>query len=152
MAASPGTQDQNQGSERLGHQPRSHSKCHAGRTTKTQSGTPGRRGWALWGPRAGAGSTCSHPPPPACPPRLLEADSKSMRSMNGSRRNSGSSLVSSSSASSNLSDLEEVVYKKQRKVLNQSLMFMNMSPIIIRSYPQTKVFHNIRKIFTDSSM
>ncbi|KAK1342381.1 hypothetical protein QTO34_015146 [Cnephaeus nilssonii] len=39
--------------------------------------------------------------------RLLEADSKSMRSMNGSRRNSGSSLVSSSSASSNLSHLEE---------------------------------------------
>ncbi|TRY99506.1 hypothetical protein DNTS_020815 [Danionella cerebrum] len=39
--------------------------------------------------------------------RLLEADSKSMRSMSGSRRNSGSSLVSSSSASSNLSQLEE---------------------------------------------
>ncbi|XP_041097947.1 EVI5-like protein, partial [Polyodon spathula] len=39
--------------------------------------------------------------------RLLEADSKSMRSMSGSRRNSGSSLVSSSSASSNLSHLEE---------------------------------------------
>uniref|UniRef100_A0A8C9QEV2 Rab-GAP TBC domain-containing protein n=1 Tax=Spermophilus dauricus TaxID=99837 RepID=A0A8C9QEV2_SPEDA len=34
--------------------------------------------------------------------RLLEADSKSMRSMNGSRRNSGSSLVSSSSASIHL--------------------------------------------------
>ncbi|XP_039590712.1 EVI5-like protein isoform X5 [Polypterus senegalus] len=39
--------------------------------------------------------------------RLLETDSKSLRSVNGSRRNSGSSLVSSSSASSNLSHLEE---------------------------------------------
>uniref|UniRef100_A0A8C6SF80 Ecotropic viral integration site 5b n=1 Tax=Neogobius melanostomus TaxID=47308 RepID=A0A8C6SF80_9GOBI len=38
---------------------------------------------------------------------LLETDSKSLRSVNGSRRNSGSSLVSSSSASSNLSHLEE---------------------------------------------
>lgn len=41
------------------------------------------------------------------PVRLLETDSKSLRSVNGSRRNSGSSLVSSSSASSNLSHLEE---------------------------------------------
>nr|XP_028588605.1 ecotropic viral integration site 5 protein homolog isoform X3 [Podarcis muralis] len=39
--------------------------------------------------------------------RLLETDSKSLRSVDGSRRNSGSSLVSSSSASSNLSHLEE---------------------------------------------
>uniref|UniRef100_A0A673JBZ7 Ecotropic viral integration site 5b n=1 Tax=Sinocyclocheilus rhinocerous TaxID=307959 RepID=A0A673JBZ7_9TELE len=39
--------------------------------------------------------------------RLLETDSKTLRSVNGSRRNSGSSLVSSSSASSNLSHLEE---------------------------------------------
>ncbi|XP_070261697.1 ecotropic viral integration site 5 protein homolog isoform X4 [Myotis yumanensis] len=39
--------------------------------------------------------------------RLLETDSKSLKSVNGSRRNSGSSLVSSSSASSNLSHLEE---------------------------------------------
>ncbi|XP_068095896.1 ecotropic viral integration site 5 protein homolog isoform X1 [Hyperolius riggenbachi] len=39
--------------------------------------------------------------------RLLETDSKSLRSVNGSRRNSGSSLVSSSSASSNLSHHQE---------------------------------------------
>ncbi|XP_040215959.1 ecotropic viral integration site 5 protein homolog isoform X3 [Rana temporaria] len=39
--------------------------------------------------------------------RLLEIDSKSLRSVNGSRRNSGSSLVSSSSASSNLSHHQE---------------------------------------------
>lgn len=38
---------------------------------------------------------------------MLETDSKSLKSVNGSRRNSGSSLVSSSSASSNLSHLEE---------------------------------------------
>uniref|UniRef100_A0A673JMB7 Ecotropic viral integration site 5b n=1 Tax=Sinocyclocheilus rhinocerous TaxID=307959 RepID=A0A673JMB7_9TELE len=42
-----------------------------------------------------------------CLSRLLETDSKTLRSVNGSRRNSGSSLVSSSSASSNLSHLEE---------------------------------------------
>lgn len=45
--------------------------------------------------------------PLVIPGRLLETDSKSLRSVNGSRRNSGSSLVSSSSASSNLSHLEE---------------------------------------------
>ncbi|KAM4721610.1 ecotropic viral integration site 5 protein homolog isoform 1-T1 [Rhinophrynus dorsalis] len=39
--------------------------------------------------------------------RLLEIDSKSLRSVNGSRRNSGSSQVSSSSASSNLSHHQE---------------------------------------------
>ncbi|KAG8436729.1 hypothetical protein GDO86_007716 [Hymenochirus boettgeri] len=39
--------------------------------------------------------------------RLLEIDTKSLKSVNGSRRNSGSSLVSSSSASSNLSHHQE---------------------------------------------
>lgn len=53
------------------------------------------------------------------PPRLLEADSKSMRSMNGSRRNSGSSLVSSSSASSNLSHLEEDTWILWGRIANE---------------------------------
>ncbi|XP_035427760.1 EVI5-like protein isoform X1 [Cygnus atratus] len=51
--------------------------------------------------------------------RLLEADSKSMRSMNGSRRNSGSSLVSSSSASSNLSHLEEDTWILWGRIVNE---------------------------------
>lgn len=52
-------------------------------------------------------------------PRLLEADSKSMRSMSGSRRNSGSSLVSSSSASSNLSHLEEDTWILWGRIVNE---------------------------------
>lgn len=52
-------------------------------------------------------------------PRLLEADSKSLRSMNGSRRNSGSSLVSSSSASSNLSHLEEDTWILWGRIVNE---------------------------------
>ncbi|XP_061634348.1 ecotropic viral integration site 5 protein homolog isoform X7 [Phyllopteryx taeniolatus] len=50
--------------------------------------------------------------------RLLETDSKSLRS-NGSRRNSGSSLVSSSSASSNLSHLEEDSWILWGRIVNE---------------------------------
>ena len=42
-----------------------------------------------------------------------------MRSMNGSRRNSGSSLVSSSSASSNLSHLEEDTWILWGRIANE---------------------------------
>ncbi|XP_075281029.1 ecotropic viral integration site 5 protein homolog isoform X3 [Opisthocomus hoazin] len=51
--------------------------------------------------------------------RLLETDSKSLRSVNGSRRNSGSSLVSSSSASSNLSHLEEDSWILWGRIVNE---------------------------------
>ncbi|XP_068949328.1 ecotropic viral integration site 5 protein homolog isoform X8 [Petaurus breviceps papuanus] len=51
--------------------------------------------------------------------RLLETDSKSLRSVNGSRRNSGSSLVSSSSASSNLSHLEEDSWLLWGRIVNE---------------------------------
>ncbi|XP_075997619.1 ecotropic viral integration site 5 protein homolog isoform X2 [Genypterus blacodes] len=51
--------------------------------------------------------------------RLLETDCKSLRSMNGSRRNSGSSLVSSSSASSNLSHLEEDTWILWGRIVNE---------------------------------
>nr|XP_033771963.1 ecotropic viral integration site 5 protein homolog isoform X3 [Geotrypetes seraphini] len=51
--------------------------------------------------------------------RLLETDSKSLRSVNGSRRNSGSSLVSSSSASSNLSHLEEDTWILWGRIINE---------------------------------
>ncbi|XP_061094180.1 ecotropic viral integration site 5 protein homolog isoform X3 [Conger conger] len=50
--------------------------------------------------------------------RLLETDSKSLRSVDGSRRNSGSSLVSSSSASSNLSHLEEDSWLLWGRIVN----------------------------------
>ncbi|NXK84558.1 EVI5L protein, partial [Amazona guildingii] len=50
--------------------------------------------------------------------RLLEADSKSLRSVEGSRRNSGSSLVSSSSASSNLSHLAEDTWVLWGRIVN----------------------------------
>lgn len=63
-------------------------------------------------------ATWTHPHRPFLP-RLLEADSKSMRSMNGSRRNSGSSLVSSSSASSNLSHLEEDTWILWGRIANE---------------------------------
>ncbi|XP_016398522.1 EVI5-like protein isoform X4 [Sinocyclocheilus rhinocerous] len=52
-------------------------------------------------------------------PWLLETDSKSLRSVNGSRRNSGSSLVSSSSASSNLSHLEEDTWIMWGRIVNE---------------------------------
>ncbi|XP_016107433.1 ecotropic viral integration site 5 protein homolog isoform X3 [Sinocyclocheilus grahami] len=51
--------------------------------------------------------------------RLLETDSKTLRSVNGSRRNSGSSLVSSSSASSNLSHLEEDSWILWGRIVNE---------------------------------
>ncbi|GCC40158.1 hypothetical protein chiPu_0024105, partial [Chiloscyllium punctatum] len=50
---------------------------------------------------------------------LLEADSKSLRSVNGSRRNSSGSLVSSSSASSNLSHLEEDTWILWGRLINE---------------------------------
>ncbi|XP_064416121.1 ecotropic viral integration site 5 protein homolog isoform X7 [Latimeria chalumnae] len=51
--------------------------------------------------------------------RILETDSKSLKSVNGSRRNSGSSLVSSSSASSNLSHLEEDSWILWGRIVNE---------------------------------
>uniref|UniRef100_A0A8C2CJ74 Ecotropic viral integration site 5b n=1 Tax=Cyprinus carpio TaxID=7962 RepID=A0A8C2CJ74_CYPCA len=57
--------------------------------------------------------------PPSSEPWLLETDSKSLRSVNGSRRNSGSSLVSSSSASSNLSHLEEDSWILWGRIVNE---------------------------------
>ncbi|XP_077054919.1 ecotropic viral integration site 5 protein homolog isoform X6 [Siphateles boraxobius] len=52
-------------------------------------------------------------------PWLLETDSKSLKSVNGSRRNSGTSLVSSSSASSNLSHLEEDSWILWGRIVNE---------------------------------
>ncbi|KAJ3600106.1 hypothetical protein NHX12_034056 [Muraenolepis orangiensis] len=80
--------------------------------------------------------------------RLLETDGKSLRSVNGSRRNSGSSLVSSSSASSNLSHLEEdtwilwgrivneweEVRKKKDKQLRSPCPLVSLSPCLLVSW------------------
>uniref|UniRef100_A0A671QZ92 Ecotropic viral integration site 5 protein homolog n=1 Tax=Sinocyclocheilus anshuiensis TaxID=1608454 RepID=A0A671QZ92_9TELE len=68
--------------------------------------------------------THSASPPISCEPHdslllLLETDSKTLRSVNGSRRNSGSSLVSSSSASSNLSHLEEDSWILWGRIVNE---------------------------------
>uniref|UniRef100_A0A8I3NRV6 Ecotropic viral integration site 5 n=1 Tax=Canis lupus familiaris TaxID=9615 RepID=A0A8I3NRV6_CANLF len=52
-------------------------------------------------------------------PISQKTDSKSLRSVNGSRRNSGSSLVSSSSASSNLSHLEEDSWILWGRIVNE---------------------------------
>ena len=62
--------------------------------------------------------SCSLSPVLPCV-RLLETDCKSLRSVNGSRRNSGSSLVSSSSASSNLSHLEEDTWILWGRIVNE---------------------------------
>ncbi|XP_074077773.1 ecotropic viral integration site 5 protein homolog isoform X4 [Macrotis lagotis] len=66
-------------------------------------------------------STIHFPYSPTCLSKLklLETDSKSLRSVNGSRRNSGSSLVSSSSASSNLSHLEEDSWILWGRIVNE---------------------------------
>lgn len=102
-----GPQDKDCGSDRSGHWPKSLSKCPAAGTTRANPWRPGDP----WGDGA-------HLHRPFLP-RLLEADSKSMRSMNGSRRNSGSSLVSSSSASSNLSHLEEDTWILWGRIANE---------------------------------
>ncbi|XP_077440084.1 ecotropic viral integration site 5 protein homolog isoform X4 [Vanacampus margaritifer] len=83
-------------------------------------------------PTSASSPSLSSPSPPQLSPdevqllakleeqnRLLETDSKSLRSMNGSRRNSGSSLVSSSSASSNLSHLEEDSWILWGRIVNE---------------------------------
>ncbi|XP_044309618.1 EVI5-like protein isoform X3 [Varanus komodoensis] len=66
--------------------------------------------------------------------RLLEADSKSLRSMNGSRRNSGSSLVSSSSASSNLSHLEEDTWILWGRIVNEWEEWRKKKEKLLKAY------------------
>lgn len=92
--------------------------------------------------------------------RLLETDSKSLRSMNGSRRNSGSSLVSSSSASSNLSHLEEdswilwgrivneweEVRKKKEKQLKVRPVHTTTCDMSVRSLMKNeRILHNFKR-------
>ncbi|XP_027563882.1 EVI5-like protein, partial [Neopelma chrysocephalum] len=78
--------------------------------------------------------------------RLLEADSKSMRSMNGSRRNSGSSLVSSSSASSNLSHLEEDTWILWGRIVNEWDEWRRKKEKLLKELIRKGIPHHFRAI------
>uniref|UniRef100_A0AAQ4P643 Rab-GAP TBC domain-containing protein n=1 Tax=Gasterosteus aculeatus aculeatus TaxID=481459 RepID=A0AAQ4P643_GASAC len=81
---------------------------------------------------------------PSC--RLLEADSKSMRSMSGSRRNSGSSLVSSSSASSNLSHLEEDTWILWGRIVNEWEEWRRKKDKLLKELIRKGIPHHFRAI------
>ncbi|XP_077460766.1 EVI5-like protein isoform X4 [Stigmatopora argus] len=78
--------------------------------------------------------------------RLLEADSKSMRSMAGSRRNSGSSLVSSSSASSNLSHLEEDTWILWGRIVNEWEEWRRKKDKLLKELIRKGIPHHFRAI------
>ncbi|XP_037619878.1 EVI5-like protein isoform X2 [Sebastes umbrosus] len=78
--------------------------------------------------------------------RLLEADSKSMRSMSGSRRNSGSSLVSSSSASSNLSHLEEDTWILWGRIVNEWEEWRRKKDKLLKELIRKGIPHHFRAI------
>uniref|UniRef100_UPI00398F0D19 EVI5-like protein isoform X4 n=1 Tax=Pristiophorus japonicus TaxID=55135 RepID=UPI00398F0D19 len=78
--------------------------------------------------------------------RLLEADSKSLRSVNGSRRNSGSSLVSSSSASSNLSHLEEDTWILWGRMINEWEEVRKKKEKLLRELIRKGIPHHFRGI------
>ncbi|XP_030636229.1 EVI5-like protein [Chanos chanos] len=78
--------------------------------------------------------------------RLLEADSKSMRSMSGSRRNSGSSLVSSSSASSNLSHLEEDTWILWGRIVNEWDEWKRKKDKLLKELIRKGIPHHFRAI------
>uniref|UniRef100_A0A8C7HAC2 Ecotropic viral integration site 5 like n=1 Tax=Oncorhynchus kisutch TaxID=8019 RepID=A0A8C7HAC2_ONCKI len=77
---------------------------------------------------------------------LLEADSKSMRSMSGSRRNSGSSLVSSSSASSNLSHLEEDTWILWGRIVNEWDEWRRKKDKLLKELIRKGIPHHFRAI------
>ncbi|XP_067368867.1 ecotropic viral integration site 5 protein homolog isoform X7 [Channa argus] len=78
--------------------------------------------------------------------RLLETDSKSLRSMNGSRRNSGSSLVSSSSASSNLSHLEEDSWILWGRIVNEWEEVRKKKDKLLKDLVRRGIPHHFRAI------
>ncbi|XP_037118413.1 EVI5-like protein isoform X1 [Syngnathus acus] len=78
--------------------------------------------------------------------RLLEADSKSLRSMTGSRRNSGSSLVSSSSASSNLSHLEEDTWILWGRIVNEWEEWRRKKDKLLKELIRKGIPHHFRAI------
>ncbi|KAK1897545.1 Ecotropic viral integration site 5 protein [Dissostichus eleginoides] len=78
--------------------------------------------------------------------KLLETDSKSLRSMNGSRRNSGSSLVSSSSASSNLSHLEEDTWIMWGRIVNEWEEVRKKKEKMLKDLVRKGIPHHFRAI------
>ncbi|XP_069783817.1 EVI5-like protein isoform X4 [Narcine bancroftii] len=78
--------------------------------------------------------------------RLLEADSKSLRSVNGSRRNSSGSLVSSSSASSNLSHLEEDTWILWGRLINEWEEVRKRKEKLLRELIRKGIPHHFRGI------
>uniref|UniRef100_A0A7N6ARI1 Rab-GAP TBC domain-containing protein n=1 Tax=Anabas testudineus TaxID=64144 RepID=A0A7N6ARI1_ANATE len=76
----------------------------------------------------------------------LKADSKSMRSMSGSRRNSGSSLVSSSSASSNLSHLEEDTWILWGRIVNEWEEWRRKKDKLLKELIRKGIPHHFRAI------
>ncbi|XP_072925322.1 EVI5-like protein isoform X9 [Hemitrygon akajei] len=78
--------------------------------------------------------------------RLLEADSKSLRSVNGSRRNSSGSLVSSSSASSNLSHLEEDTWILWGRLINEWEEVRKKKEKLLRELIRKGIPHHFRGI------
>uniref|UniRef100_A0A8C7F040 Ecotropic viral integration site 5 like n=1 Tax=Oncorhynchus kisutch TaxID=8019 RepID=A0A8C7F040_ONCKI len=74
------------------------------------------------------------------------ADSKSMRSMSGSRRNSGSSLVSSSSASSNLSHLEEDTWILWGRIVNEWDEWRRKKDKLLKELIRKGIPHHFRAI------
>ncbi|MGH0151416.1 UNVERIFIED_CONTAM: hypothetical protein FKN15_020226 [Acipenser sinensis] len=78
--------------------------------------------------------------------RLLETDTKSLRSVNGSRRNSGSSLVSSSSASSNLSHLEEDTWILWGRIVNEWEAVRKKKDKQLKEFVRKGVPHHFRAI------
>uniref|UniRef100_A0A8D0AN15 Ecotropic viral integration site 5 like n=1 Tax=Sander lucioperca TaxID=283035 RepID=A0A8D0AN15_SANLU len=79
-------------------------------------------------------------------PRNVTADSKSMRSMSGSRRNSGSSLVSSSSASSNLSHLEEDTWILWGRIVNEWEEWRRKKDKLLKELIRKGIPHHFRAI------
>uniref|UniRef100_A0A674JEM1 Ecotropic viral integration site 5 like n=1 Tax=Terrapene triunguis TaxID=2587831 RepID=A0A674JEM1_9SAUR len=77
---------------------------------------------------------------------IESADSKSMRSMNGSRRNSGSSLVSSSSASSNLSHLEEDTWILWGRIVNEWDEWRKKKEKLLKELIRKGIPHHFRAI------
>ncbi|KAJ8254445.1 hypothetical protein COCON_G00210570 [Conger conger] len=78
--------------------------------------------------------------------RLLEADSKSLRSMGGSRRSSGASLVSSSSASSSLSHLEEHTWVLWGRVVNAWEEWRRKKDKLLKELIRKGIPHHFRAI------
>ncbi|XP_059588366.1 EVI5-like protein isoform X4 [Alligator mississippiensis] len=69
-----------------------------------------------------------------------------MRSMNGSRRNSGSSLVSSSSASSNLSHLEEDTWILWGRIVNEWDEWRKKKEKLLKELIRKGIPHHFRAI------